>query len=177
MTSVKTGAASVALVMALAVAGCSSTRVGPMDPGPAPLPAAPGGVVENKPLPPPAAPDDFPKAPEKPGGTDVASLPPTTGPAPDAPDVTVGSIAGVWSVSVGGASCRVATPQTRFGAGYRAGPLKCPAPADGIRSWNVSGKQLTFYDDSGSPIANLYASGASRFDGQTTSGQPISLTR
>lgn len=171
MASAKIGATA-ALVMALAVAGCSSTRVGPMDTGPAPLTPAPGGVVENKPLPPPA--DAFPKAPE---GQDVAALPPATGPAPNAPDVTVGNVAGVWNVSVGGSSCRVATPQTKFGAGYRAGPLKCPAPADGIRSWNVSGKQLTFYDDSGSPVANLYASAAGRFDGQTTSGQPISLSR
>jgi hypothetical protein len=177
MAFAKTGLTVAALVAALAVAGCSSGRMGPIDSGPAPLTPAPGGRVEAQPLPPPAAPDDFPKPPETPGGTDVAALPPATGPAPDAPDVTVGSVAGVWTVNVGGSSCRVATPQTKFGAGYRAGPLKCPAPADGIRSWNVSGKQLTFYDESGSTVARLYASAAGRFDGQTSSGQPISLSR
>lgn len=177
MALARTGLTVVALSAALAVAGCSGTRMGPMSPGPAPLTPAPGGVVEQRPLPPPAAPDDFPKAPETPGGTDVASLPPAGGPAPGAPDVTVGSVAGVWTVNVGGSSCRVATPQTKFGSGYRAGPLKCPAPADGIRSWNVSGKQLTFYDEGGGTVARLYASSAGRFDGQTTSGQPISLSR
>ena len=43
---------------------------------------------------------------------------------------------------VSGQSCKVATPQTKFGAGYRAGPLRCPAPIDGVKSWNVAGKQL-----------------------------------
>ncbi|MIL09727.1 hypothetical protein BZU93_28105 [Salmonella enterica subsp. enterica] len=175
MASAKIGLTAAALVSALTVAGCSSTRVGAIDSGPAPLTPAPAGVVENRPLPPPAAPDQFPKAPEG-QGTQVASLPPAAPPA-NAPDVTIGSVAGVWNVSVAGSSCRVATPQTKFGAGYRAGPLKCPAPADGIRSWNVSGKQLTLFDDGGSPIAKLYASGVGRFDGQTTSGQPISLSR
>lgn len=165
---------SAALGLALAVAGCAGSRVGPMDSGPAPLTPAPAGVVENRPLPPPAGPDAFPNAPQTPG-EQVASLPPA--PAANAPDVTIGSVAGVWNVTVGGASCRVATPQTKFGAGYRAGPLRCPAPADGIRSWNVSGKQLTFYDDNGSALASLYASSAGRFDGQTTSGQAISLSR
>lgn len=175
MAFARTGLTAVAISAALAVAGCTGTRMGPMDSGPAPLTPAPGGRVETQPLPPPA--DAFPKAPETPGQQDVASLPPASGPAAGAPDVTIGSVAGVWNVSVGGSSCRVATPQTRFGSGYRAGPLKCPAPADGIRSWNVSGKQLTFYDESGGTVARLYASSAGRFDGQTSSGQPISLTR
>jgi hypothetical protein len=177
MAFARSGLTVVAISAALAVAGCTGTRVGPMDSGPAPLTPAPGGRVETRPLPPPAAPDAFPKAPETPGQQDVASLPPTTGPAAGAPDVTTGSVAGVWSVSVGGSTCRLATPQTKFGAGYRAGPLKCPAPADGIRSWNVSGKQLTLYDEGGSAVARLYASSAGRFDGQTSDGKPISLSR
>ena len=94
-----------------------------------------------------------------------------------AADLTAGSVAGVWSVSVAGQSCRVATPQTKFGQGYRAGPLGCPAPMDGVKSWNVAGKQLSLYDESGNALARLYSSGAERFDGQTTSGQPISLSR
>ncbi|TIT78538.1 MAG: hypothetical protein E5W57_10715, partial [Mesorhizobium sp.] len=83
----------------------------------------------------------------------------------------------VWNVSVGGQGCKVATPQTKFGAGYRAGPLHCPAPIDGIKSWNVAGKQLTLYDENGGALARLYSSGGEKFDGQTSSGQPISLTR
>jgi hypothetical protein len=126
-------------------------------------------------LPPPAVPpaSQFPAAPG--GDTQVAALPPTE-PA-NAPDLTAGSVAGVWNASVSGQSCKVATPQTKFGAGFRAGPLRCPAPIDGVKSWNVAGKQLTLYDESGGTLARLYSSGAEKFDGQTSSGLPISLTR
>ena len=68
-------------------------------------------------------------------------------------------------------------PQTKFGAGFRAGPLRCPAPIDGVKSWNVAGKQLTLHDANGSVLARLYSSGPEKFDGQTESGLPISLTR
>ena len=104
-------------------------------------------------------------------------MPPASAPAANAPDVTAGSVAGVWNASVSGQSCRVATPQTKFGKGFRAGPLRCPAPIDGVKSWNVAGKQLTLYDEGGQALAQLYSSGAEKFDGQTSSGLPISLTR
>jgi hypothetical protein len=48
---------------------------------------------------------------------------------------------------------------------------------DGIKSWNVAGKQLTLYDANGGTLARLYSSGGSKFDGQTSNGLPISLTR
>ena len=164
--------AAVATVLALALAGCQSTRMGSVDTQPAPLTPAPAGTVEGKPLPPPAGPDQFPKPP---AGQEVAALPAT--PPANAPDVTTANVAGVWSVSVGGQSCRVATPQTKFGSGFRAGPLRCPAPVDGVKSWNVAGKQLTLYDENGGTLARLYSSGPERFDGQTSSGQPISFSR
>lgn len=169
----------------LAIAGCQSSRFSGLDtrqPAPAPLAASPSGTVTAGQLPPPVQPgttdpSQFPVAPGTDGtlpaeGTQVAAAPPT-----DAPDVTAGSVAGVWNASVSGQSCRVATPQTRFGAGYRAGPLRCPAPLDGVKSWNVEGKQLALYDEGGNVLARLYSSGGERFDGQTTSGQPISLSR
>lgn len=165
------------LALAVALAGCSTSRVAEVDTAPpAPLPAAPAGQVTQNTLPPPAtptpAPDQFPAAPE----TQVAAIPPAQA-AANAPDVTAGSVAGVWSASVSGQNCRIATPQTKFGQGFRAGPLRCPAPLDGVKSWNVAGKQLTLYDESGSSLAKLYASGPGKFDGQTSSGQPVSLSR
>ncbi|MCR4266562.1 protease inhibitor Inh/omp19 family protein [Nitratireductor sp. ZSWI3] len=165
-------------VLALAMAGCTSERFAPMggSRAPAPLAAAPSGTVTSNQLPPPSGPtnaSNFPEPPQQ--DTQVAALDPNA--AANAPDVSTGSVAGVWSVNVAGQSCRIATPQTKFGAGYRAGPLRCPAPMDGVKSWNVEGKQLAFYDESGGVLARLYSSGAERFDGQTTSGQPISLTR
>ena len=167
---------------ALSAAGCSSTRLSSLNTRPEPLEAAPSGTVTTNQLPPPAAagttdPSAFPPAPGS-DGTNVASLPQTNGQPPaGAADLTAGSVAGVWNASVSGQSCKIATPQTKFGQGYRAGPLRCPAPLDGVKSWNVSGKQLTLYDDSGSALARLYSSGGEKFDGQTEGGLPISLSR
>ncbi|WP_048644984.1 protease inhibitor Inh/omp19 family protein [Nitratireductor soli] len=167
-----------ASLLALALAGCTSERFAPMSSNraPEPLAAAPSGTVTSNQLPPPSSPtnpSDFPAPPQQ--DTQVAALDPNA--AANAPEVSTGAVAGVWSVNVAGQSCRVATPQTKFGAGYRAGPLRCPAPMDGVKSWNVEGKQLAFYDANGGVLARLYSSGAERFDGQTTSGQPISLSR
>lgn len=168
-------------LMALVLAGCQSDRFSRIDSRPAPLPAAPAGTVTAGQLPPPVQPgttdpSQFPEAPGTAGnepadGTQIAAL------EQNAADISAGSVAGVWNATISGQSCRVATPQTRFGQGFRAGPLRCPAPLDGVKSWNVSGKQLALYDEGGNVLARLYSSGGSRFDGQTSSGQPVSLSR
>ncbi|MDZ5699250.1 MULTISPECIES: AprI/Inh family metalloprotease inhibitor [Phyllobacteriaceae] len=174
----KTGTFAVAL-LALALAGCQSGRFSnqPASSTPAPLTPAPTGQVTGSQLPPPSAPDQnsFPAAPGQDGTTDVAALDPNL--SASAPEITAGSVAGVWSVSVAGQNCRVATPQTKFGQGYRAGPLRCPAPLDGVKSWNVSGNQLAFYDENGDLLATLHSTGQERFSGQTTSGTAVSLSR
>ena len=170
----KTGLVAVSL-LALLAAGCSSTRFSSMNTRPEPLQAAPSGQVAT---PAPNAPADPTAFPEAPGASsEVASINPAADPAATAPDITTASVAGVWNASVSGQSCRVATPQTKFGQGYRAGPLRCPAPVDGVKSWNVAGKQLSLYDESGSVVARLYSSGPEKFDGQTSTGLPISLSR
>jgi len=167
----------------VALAGCQSERFSSMDTRSGtvaePLNPAPAGTVTSGQLPPPGAPGQtgnpsaFPEAPQ------TASLPApaTQTPPPNAPSLTAGSVAGVWNASVAGQGCRIATPQTRFGSGFRAGPLRCPAPLDGVRSWNVEGSQLALYDQSGGVLARLYSSGGERFDGQTSTGQPLSLSR
>lgn len=164
-------------LFALALAGCTSERFSPMATrAPEPLTPAPSGSVTANQLPPPSAatgPSEFPEAPGQ--DTQMAALDPEAGAG--APDISAGAVAGVWSVTVGGQNCRVATPQTKFGQGYRAGPLRCPAPMDLVKSWNVEGKQLAFYDDGGGVLARLYSSGEGRFDGQTSTGLPISLSR
>ena len=178
----KTGLVAVALAASLA-SGCTSTRFNSMNEQPAPLPAAPSGNVSSSTtLPPPSAagaatadPASFPAAPG--AGTNVAAQTPGAEPPASGPDITTANVAGVWNASVAGQSCRVATPQTKFGAGYRAGPLRCPAPVDGVKSWNVAGKQLSLYDESGSVVARLYSSGEGKFNGQTSTGLPISLSR
>ena len=176
MTRFKAGIL-VASLLTLAASGCQSSRFASAD-DPAPLPAAPAGAVSQGTLPPPAAPGatDPSQFPTAPGSQNVASVAPSAPPA-NAPDLTPSSIGGVWNVSASGQSCRIATSQTKFGQGFRAAPLRCPEPVSAVKSWNVAGKQLSLYDENGSVMARLYSSGAEKFDGQTESGVPISLTR
>lgn len=92
-------------------------------------------------------------------------------------DLFSASIAGVWNLSMGGRVCRIATPQTKFGQGYRAGPLHCPGIASQVRSWAVKGKRLYFYNSSGRVIITLYSSNAHRFEGRTLDDHPVVLSR
>jgi hypothetical protein len=180
-------ASSALILSALAMAGCQSSRMSSIDTGPEPVAAAPTGVVEQSQLPAPTNPKgtpassaEFPVAPATPAApaasaqTQVASA--ATAAAPSGPDLTVGGVAGVWGVNVGGQNCKIATPQTKYGQGFRAGPLKCPGEMANVKSWNVAGKQLTLYDESGSPVARLFGAGGG-FSGQTSGGSAVSLTR
>jgi Protease inhibitor Inh len=178
-----------AVAAALALGGCTSSRIGSLNTAgsqPEALTPAPTGNVQQSQLPPPATPQtpaagQFPTPPDAPAGaTQVATATPPAGANPataGGADVSPGSVAGVWNANVGGQSCRIATPQTSFGPGFRAAPLGCPAPVAGLKAWAAKGKQLVLFDENGAQIASLYSSGGSKFDGQTTDGKPISLTR
>lgn len=175
-------ALAVLAVATLFAAGCQSERFASLDTRtPEPLPAAPSGTVVSGTLPPPTGPSSdptqFPAAPGSTPGTQVAAAPAASGPPTGAADVAPSNVAGVWTATVAGQSCKVATPQTKFGAGFRAGPLRCPAPLDGVKSWNVAGKQLTLYDEGGGTLARLYSTSEGQFNGQTSSGAAVSLTR
>jgi hypothetical protein len=177
----------------LLLAGCQSDRISGIDTGPTPIAPAPAGNVQQTQLPPPSKPagqmtdpNQFPSAPVTVTTQDPQATPGTaaTGPtdagtqvASNAPDVTIGAVAGVWSVNVAGQSCKVATPQTKYGQGFRAGPLKCPGDMANVNSWNVAGKQLVLYDANGQTVARLYQSATGKFDGQTTGGQPVTFSR
>ncbi|WP_455481967.1 AprI/Inh family metalloprotease inhibitor [Bartonella sp. B35(2025)] len=87
------------------------------------------------------------------------------------------SIAGVWNLSIGNKICRIATPQTKFGQGYRAGPLNCPGIISQINSWAIKGKRLYFYDNSGRAVVTLYSSNVDHFKGRTLDGHPVILSR
>lgn len=178
-----TGLVAVSLA-ALLAAGCSSTRFSSMNEQPAPLQAAPSGnVTSSTALPPPAAPGTAPTDPagfpEAPGAsTQVASVTPGVDPAAaSAPDLTTGNVVGAWSASVAGQSCQLITSLTKLGANNRAASRQCAAPMNGVKAWNVAGKQLSLYDESGSVVATLQSSGDGKFNGQTSTGAPISLSR
>lgn len=171
----KFGIVTASLLVVLA-AGCQSERMSRLEPRqPEPLEPAPAGSVTASQLPPPgsASASAFPEAP---GEEEQMAALDTEGQA-NAPEVTAGSVAGVWNVTIAGQDCRVATPQTKYGQGFRAGPLHCPPPMDGVKSWNVSGKNLAFYDAGGAQLAELYSTGSEGFSGQTSTGDRISLSR
>lgn len=166
---------------ALSAAGCSSTRLSSLSTRPEPLPAAPTGTVTTSQLPPPSGPatTDPTAFPPPPGaGTNVAALPSTTGQPPaGAADVNKSSLVGSWSTSVGGASCQMFLTLTKYGNASRGGTRGCSGEMANMRSWDVQGKQVVLFSEGGDTIARLYSSGATRFDGQTASGLPISLSR
>jgi hypothetical protein len=172
-----------ASLAALLAAGCSSTRLSSMNEQPAPLQAAPSGnVTSSTALPPPAAPGTTPTDPAgfpaAPGATTVASATPGMEPAAaSAPDLTTGNVVGAWSASVSGQSCQLITSLTKLGSNNRAASRQCAAPMNGVKAWNVAGKQLSLYDESGSVVATLQSSGDGKFNGQTSTGAPISLSR
>ncbi|MDD9329888.1 MAG: AprI/Inh family metalloprotease inhibitor [Bartonella sp.] len=95
----------------------------------------------------------------------------------NAVDLFPTNIAGVWNLSIGDKSCRIATPQTKFGSGYRAGPLNCPRIFAKVDSWAIKEKKLYFYDRSGSVIAVLYSFGKDYLEGRTLDNQPVVLDR
>lgn len=159
--------------VALMTAGCSSDRFAGNSVHVVPpvgIQAAPLGQVSQSTLPPPGG---YPNAQGMSGQIQMGSL----GMAPAGVELTPAGIAGVWRASIGGMTCQIATPQTKFGQGYRAGPLHCPVAFSRVSSWAVRGSHLMFYDNTGGNVATLYSSDGARFEGQTASGVHVVLSR
>lgn len=158
---------------AVITTGCMSDRFGnsnePIRPV-SPIRSAPMGQVSQSDLPPPGG---YPEAPGQNSDMQVASL----GPAGGGMNLTPATVAGVWNASVGGMNCRIATPMTKFGQGYRAGPLRCPSALGSVNSWSVNGSQLVFYDAGGTTAATLSSSDGSNFQGQAADGTAVVLSR
>lgn len=189
----KAGFGSTALLLAatLVVTGCTTSRIGALQtqPAPAPLIPAPSGTVTGSPLPPPLQPTvtqpQFPNAPvtDSPSITDVNVATPVDTPpssvteVASAQPVTREALVGAWKVSTSGSSCQMFMALTQWTGGYRAASRGCPGDAASVSAWDVKGSQVVLSDSSGNKVATLFASGASRFDGQTTSGRAISLSR
>ncbi|MGB3503104.1 MAG: AprI/Inh family metalloprotease inhibitor [Mesorhizobium sp.] len=181
-TSMARNGALVAL-LALVAAGCSTSRFDTIDSRPAPLTPAPSGQVTSNQLPPPTAtgptdPSAFPPAPGTQPGTDVAAATPgIQTPPPNAPAVTKEAMVGAWKVSAGGSGCQMMLSLTKMSSDFRAASLRCPGDAASVAAWNVAGSQVVLKDNGGNTVARLYASGPTRYDGQTSGGQPISFSR
>ncbi len=66
---------------------------------------------------------------------------------------------------------------TNLGSGSRGGTRGCVGELTTMGSWEVAGKQVVLKDRNGNPIGRVFKSADNRFDGQTNSGQPLSLSR
>lgn len=175
-------------LVALAAAGCQSSRFDSVDTRPQPLTPAPSGQVSSSQLPPPTAsgptdPSAFPPAPGQAAGTQVAAATPPPGtsapvtPPANAAPVTKEAMIGAWKVNTGGSGCQMMLSLTKMSSDFRAASLRCPGDAASVAAWNVAGSQVVLKDNSGNTVARLYSSGAQRYDGQTTGGQPITFSR
>lgn len=185
------GSTALLLTAALVVSGCTSTRIGALQtqPAPAPLNPAPSGTVTGNPLPPPTAPAAapapvaFPDAPVVEQPEVVQPVQPVETPntsvteVASAQPVTREALVGAWKVSTAGSSCQMFMALTQWTGGYRAASRGCPGDAASVSAWDVKGQQVVLSDSNGNRVATLFASSAGRFDGQTTGGRAISLSR
>ena len=171
------------LAVILALAGCQRTSMSDFsgnNNSPAPLQAQPVPTVSSGQLPAPTGNStQFPAAPVSGtatiGGVETASASPAA--AASALDVTKESMVGNWRVANAGSSCDMFLTLTNLGSGSRGGTRGCAGELTAMGSWEVAGKQVVLKDRSGNPLARLYKTADSRFDGSTNSGQPVSLSR
>ncbi len=164
------------LLVAVAATACQGTRLGSLNTRnstPEPLTPAPAGAVEAEELRPAedaANVEEFPEAPQD-EAQDVEVA------VAGAPDISKNTVVGSWRTASSGVSCQMFLTLTKYGENSRGGTRGCAGELQTMRGWNVAGKQLVLYDDAGTRIAILYSTGTERFDGQTSGGQAVSLTR
>ena len=190
-------------VLALALAGCSSTRFGgdafTPTTQPAALPAAPSGNVQSGQLPPavasgpgniqpigpdgtqPGLADPAQTAALDPAAQNPAATDPTVSASVAAPSaglpVTENSLVGNWTASVGGGSCSAFFGLTNLGSGLLGGTRGCGGSITNFRTWQVAGNTATLRDSAGGTVATLQRTGDKTFSGTTASGEPLTLTR
>ncbi|MCX5494323.1 AprI/Inh family metalloprotease inhibitor [Kaistia dalseonensis] len=194
------------MALALALAGCGSfgaVGLGPMEQSRPPesdtLPPVASAPIEKTTLPPPpgvtatTAPNSaplppttdangqpLPGTPTAPGATTTAAAPPvSTGPS-TASGAELGrtDLLGGWTLTSGSESCQLFMTLTSWTGGYRASTRGCQSPTlKSISAWSLSGSNVVLSGNGGAPVANLSSAGGNRFNGQTTSSQPVSFYR
>jgi hypothetical protein len=84
---------------------------------------------------------------------------------------------GAWKVTTGGSSCQMFMALTKWTGGFRAASRGCPGDAANVAAWDVKGQEVVLSDSGGNKVATLFSSGNGSFNGQTTSGAAITLSR
>ncbi len=178
---------------ALALAACETSYSNPFSNvfsnpfgGRAVAPQAAAGTVEQSTLPPPAGATGDPLAPLPDGQhtTQVAAVPGGAAPAPMTAPAGAGAVIGRtdllggWTVASATDTCQLFMSLTAWSGGYRATTRGCKSESlQGISAWNLQGQQVSLLNDSGSTVAHLTAASKTQFDGQTTGGEAISVSR
>ena len=184
-----------ALVLALALTGCSTSRFGGGNDFAAPqqpsnLPAAPSGTVQSGSLPPavasgpgniqPIAPGAVPTADptqtaalQDPAAASASVAPPTASALP----VTENTLVGNWTAQAGGGSCSAFFGLTNLGSGLLGGTRGCSGTLTNFRTWQVAGNRATLRDSSGNTVATLTRTADKTLSGTTASGEAVTLTR
>ena len=151
---------------------------------PRPLPSAPTGSVGQSTLPPPSGVTGDPLTPLPGNETQVAAVDSSTAPAPmTAPagdSATIGrtDLLGGWTVASASDTCQLFMSLTTWSGGYRATTRGCGSETlQGVSAWNLEGQQVSLLNDSGSTVARLTAASKTQFNGQTTAGETVSVSR
>ena len=110
------------------------------------------------------------------GGEPQAAAPGGPSGAQIAPPV---DMAGRWTLasSAGGACGINFRPTTGVGEGAIAPEGGCPGNFFTSRKWTYESTGLVIRDHTGKPLAQLAAAGAGRFEGRTSEGAGITLSR
>lgn len=159
------------LTAVLALAGCQRTSYDYSgNSAPPPLTAQPVPSVQGGQLPPPTG--QFPAAPTS--TAPMAGVQPGGAAPATSLDVTKESMVGSWRVN---GTCDMFLTLTNLGSGSRGGTRGCVGELTAMGSWEVSGKQVLLKDRSGNQIGSVYKVADNSFNGQTSTGQPITLSR
>ncbi|MEM8702620.1 MAG: protease inhibitor Inh/omp19 family protein [Pseudomonadota bacterium] len=173
----RSGKLVLVLGMVVLAAGCQRLSGGPNYAAPLPAtPTTPVGTASLDPLDPNAAPPVGTTTDGTGAPTDLASNP-VAAPG-NAQQVGRTDLLGGWKLASSGDNCQAFMTLTTWSGGYRANTRGCTTPTlSGISAWDLNGNQVVLKDGSGVIVAQLYSSEPGKFNGQTSTGSPISLFR
>ncbi|WMS44917.1 AprI/Inh family metalloprotease inhibitor [Acuticoccus sp. MNP-M23] len=149
------------------------------------LPPAPTAPVRTASLPPPVQPAPVaeapaPISPEPLPDPSLATTPPVeVAAAPAALEVSRADLSGAWRLSAGGSACKINFSLTSWTGGNRASTQGCSSPQlANISAWELNGNTVTLKTgDTALPVASLRATQPQTFNGSTTDGAPITVSR
>jgi hypothetical protein len=102
------------------------------------------------------------------------------GPPPGRGGPSYESVGGSWQIGEqnGDKMCDLTLEKTKFISNYGARTgIGCPEGLFGVSSWLLAGDEIRLMSPGGSVLAKLHAAGHGRWNGRTTAGLDIFMTR